>query len=120
MSSPNTLIVLLFILVVAACAPSGPNPIIPGTYIAADSGERIVITRSSMYIHVKLGFKKPYQFRNREFTDYDVEPDGRIRFVVSSNEAFDYMKFSWYWRDGKIVKLNDDDNQTTLFIRLDE
>ena len=118
MSKPGTIIVLLFVLVASACAETLHRPIPPGTYSAADTGETIVITPKSIQFHVKLHPKQPDLFTDRG-SIYEVQPDGNIWFMLTSNESPTYWDYSWLWQDGKIVMINETNGKRTLFIRSD-
>lgn len=110
---------LVFVLLASACGVTGPRPIPPGTYSAADTGERIVVTETSIRFHVKLHPEKPDLFTDRG-SEYHVQPDGNIWFMLTSNEVPTYSDYSWLWQDGKIVMINERNGKKTAFIRSDE
>ena len=98
---------ILFLLVVTACG-TPHRPIPAGTYYPESGDEKIVVVPTRIYFHVNVGKQKPDVIGSREYP-YEVLPDGRIYFVVSSNSTFGLrlaMDYEWVWRDGKIVRID--------------
>lgn len=113
-------------LLLAAC--SQPNrPIPPGSYYSEFGDERIVVVPTRIYFHVLVDGSPfgadtvhPEKISRREYP-YEVLSDGRIYFVVSSNDstgmdlAIDYR---WMWRDGEITRIDlERDEKTTFALR---
>ena len=111
----GTLSVLL-VLFATACAPPH-RPIPPGTYYPDAGAERIVVVHSRILFHVNVDKENPDVIGSREYP-YEVLPDRRIYFVVSSNSTFGLrlaMEYDWLWRDGKIGKVDREAGKTTWF-----
>lgn len=108
--------VVLSVLIVAACGrPDRPIP--AGTYLPESGSEKIVVIPSRIFFHVNVDSKNPGIIGNREYP-YEVRPDGKIYFVVSSNSTFGLrlaIDYDWFWRDGKIVKVDLETGKTTVF-----
>ena len=107
---------VLFLLVASACG-SPHRPIPAGAYYPESGDERIVVVPSRIYFHVNVDRQKPDIIGSREYP-YEVLPDGRIFFVVSSNSTFGLslaMDYNWLWRDGRISKVDLETGKTTWF-----
>ncbi len=75
----------------------------------------VVATR--IYFHVNVDRENPDVIGSREYP-YEVLPDGRIHFVVSSNSTFGLrlaIDYDWLWQDGKIGKVDLETGKTVWF-----
>ena len=107
---------VLFFLVVTACG-TPHRPIPAGTYYPESGNEKIVVVATRIYFQVSVDKQKPDVIGSREYP-YEVLPDGRIYFVVSSNSTFGLrlaLDYEWVWRDGKIVKIDLETGKQTPF-----
>jgi len=119
---PVAMLVALFL---SACSqPDRPIP--PGSYYSESGDERIVVVPTRIYFHVlvdgspfEADTARPEKVGRREYP-YEVLPDGRIYFVVSSNDstgmdlAIDYR---WMWQDGEITRIDLERDEKTTFAR---
>lgn len=107
-------------LVAFACLPENDNSITPGRYQSESSDEWIVVTPNRMIFHVNFHVDEPDRLTKRE-TEYRLYPDGLIKFSMSSAEFFQGLSwYWWYWRDGKIAKIDPDTEQTIWFVRAND
>lgn len=115
----NTLWILVTLcgLVAFACLPENDKSIAPGTYHAKSSDEWIVVTQTNVVFHVNFHVDQPDRLTDKE-VQYRVYSDGLIKFPISSGEFFQGLSwYWWYWRDGKIAKVDPDTEQTTWFVK---
>ncbi|MBE9555869.1 MAG: hypothetical protein IMF08_03350 [Proteobacteria bacterium] len=94
------------------------RPIPAGTYLPPAGEERIVVTPSRIWFHVNVDRENPNIIGSREYP-YEVEPDGTIHFVVSSNSTFGLrlrMEHDWAWRGTEIVKTHVESGEETRFV----
>lgn len=104
------------LLVLGACA-TPHRPIPAGTYYPDAGEERIVVVPTRIFFHVNVDRENPDVIGSREYT-YEVLPDGRIHFVVSSNSRFGLrlaLDYDWFWRDGRIARIDQESGETTWF-----
>lgn len=109
-------IIVVILLSAAACA-APDRPIPAGTYYPEFGDERIVVVPSMIYFHVNVDKQKPDIIGSREYP-YELSPDGKIYFVVSSNSRFGLrlaMNYEWLWRDGRIGKVDLETRKTIWF-----
>jgi hypothetical protein len=107
--------VLLLLLAGACATPQRPIP--AGTYYPEAGQERIVVVPSRIWFHVNVDTENPKVIGSREYP-YEVTPDGRIHFVVSSNSSFGLrlaMDYEWLWQDGRIGRVDLETGKTTWF-----
>jgi hypothetical protein len=107
---------VVVLLVLGACA-TPHRPIPPGTYYPDAGEERIVVVATRIFFHVNVDPDNPDIIGSREYA-YEVLPDGRIHFVVSSNSRFGLrlaMNYDWFWRDGRIARVERETGKTTRF-----
>lgn len=109
-------LIVISVLVATACGqPHRPIP--AGTYYPESGDEKIVVVPSMIYFHVNVDKQKPDMIGSREYP-YEVLPDGKIYFVVSSNSRFGLslvMDYEWLWRDGRVGKVDLETGKTTWF-----
>lgn len=119
----SKLLIIIGALLVSACGQ--PNrPIPPGSYYADSGNEWIVVVPSRIYFHVivdSLPFgvdrENPVTIGRREYP-YEVMPDGKVHFVVSSNDTLGLnlaLDYEWVWQDSKIIKIELGTGKTTPF-----
>lgn len=113
--------VLLLAIFLGSCG-TGPTsrPVPAGTYRHASSNEWIRVGSSTMHFHVKYWniASVKGRFLEREY-EYKVDGDGHIFFSMSSNElAFaEFFANPWYWRGGRIARVNPEAGRTDWFAR---
>lgn len=111
-------------LVLTACSqPSRPIP--PGSYYSDSGDERIVVVPTRIFFDVLVDGSpfgadtaRPEKVGRREYP-YEVLPDGRIYFVVSSNDSTGMdlaIDYKWVWRDGEITKIDLERDENTTFV----
>lgn len=107
----------ILVLFLAAACTTPYRPIPPGTYQPQAGEERIVVTSSRIWFHVNVDRDNPDVIGSWE-SHYDVQPDGRIHFLVSSNHMFGIRlgyDYDWLWRAGKIIKIDLESDKITEF-----
>lgn len=114
------LLAVLCGLTAFACRPDEEESVAPGTYRAGSGDEWIIVTAEKIVFHVNFHVDEPDRLTDKE-TEYWLEPDGRIMFPITSGEFFTGVGwYEWYWRDGRIAKIDRDTEQTTWFVRAEE
>lgn len=109
------------------CVGSGQK-VPQGTYRSQTTDERIQVRGDIIQFNVLTDgipfsedTEKSKRFVKREY-QYDLQTDGRISFVVSSNSSIGMdlaMDYEWQWREPNIVRLDRATGATTTFIVAD-
>ena len=110
---------VLIVLFTGACNPDD-RPIIPGIYEERVGDERVVVSSTSMQLYLKSRTVKSLEGRhlNGEYR-YSVNKNNKIRIRGSSNDfAFtEFNWYDWYWRDGKILRIERKTGEKAWFVR---
>ena len=118
------LLIVIGALIAGACAQ--PNrPIPPGSYYRKSGDERIVVVPSRIFFRVNVDgspfsfdMEIPRKIGRREYP-YEVLPDGKIYFVVSSNDTLGLdlaLDYEWVWQDGEIIRIDLGTGKTTPYV----
>ena len=92
---------LAFMLFVVGCVKIEKTSQIPsGIYTSTESGseEKVEIKGSKIVFHIK---NVNGVYNDKQLSSHSVSPDGRINFIVSSNE-WSILRYDWTF-DGKSI-----------------
>ncbi len=110
------------VLLVNACDPDD-RPIVPGVYEGELGGEKIVVTPTSLELHIKVRVVKSLNGRYViGIYKYRVDESNRIKLSISSNDfaIIEYNNYQWYWTKQNIIRVNEESGEETWFIKIND
>ena len=114
--------ILLLLLALNGCGgcASGVASIPAGVYRCPGSADHIIVENDEIAFFIELQPNRPREGVGSMTYGYEVMPDGRVRFVVTSTEAaYGLGRFDFSWNGSEIVMQEVRGSRRCVFSRAD-